>query len=81
MNKVYTLQEVAAHLRVPHSVVRDAVFAGRWPHLQISPRRRFMTQENLDETIALLSKPAGVEESAVAARTTRDRVKGLMAAA
>jgi hypothetical protein len=79
--RVYTLQEVADRLRSPYSVVRDAVFAGRWPHVKISPRKRVMTQANLEATLALLHQAPTPESSKHSAREARARVAGLLEAA
>ncbi len=79
--RVYTLQEAAERLRTPYSVVRDAVFAGRWPHMQVSPRKRLMTEEDIQETISLLRKRPLAADSTSGVRSSRANVRDLLSAA
>lgn len=53
---VHTLQEAAEILRMPYRTLRDHVFAGRWPHRYVSPRRRMMTDEDIEATLLLLTR-------------------------
>lgn len=55
-NRIYTLQEVAERLRMPYRRVRDAVFAGDWPCLKVSPRKRLMTEADVEAAIAIMHK-------------------------
>lgn len=52
--EVLTLQEVAGRLRLPYRYVRDRAFSGAWPCLKISPRKRMMTESDVQAVISLL---------------------------
>lgn len=72
MNEVqmFTLHEVAEKLQVPYDVVRDAVYAGRWPHSQFSPRNRRMSQADIDRVIEMLHhEPAASSRSSARSRS------------
>lgn len=81
METIYTLQEVAALLHMPYRTVRDAVFQGRWPHVRVSERRRLMTTDDVQATMALLRQRAKAPVTVVDARTQKKRVLEMLEAA
>lgn len=79
-DRVYTIAEAAILMRVPYRVVRDAVFAGRWPHVEISPRKRVMTGEDIQAALALMRRtPSAAAESPVGDRGRKARIRHLLA--
>lgn len=77
---VYTLQEAAEHLRVPYRTVRDAVFAGRWPHVKLSPRKRVMTRDDLTAVLQMSHRAVNAEATS-ATKARKARVLDLLDAA
>lgn len=76
---IYTLQEAAERLHMPYRTLRDAVYAGRWPHRYISPRRRLMTASDIEAVLELTArkaKPAAEAQSDL--RQQRARIKALI---
>lgn len=66
---IFTLHEVAERLHMPYRSLRDAVYAGRWPHRKISQRKRLMTEADIQAVLALTAEqpaptalPGPVEE-------------------
>lgn len=53
MDEIFTLQEAAERLHMPYRALRDAVYADRWPHRKISPRRRLMTAADIQAVLEL----------------------------
>lgn len=80
-NSVHTLQEAAEILRLPYRTVRDAVFAGRWPHVMVSPRKRLMTDADIGATLVLLRQVAIASTPLIDARAQKERVRNLLGAA
>lgn len=79
---LHTLQEAADLLRVGHRTVRDNVYQGRWPHVALSPRKRFMTDDDIEATLELLHKEAQAVASTISdARTQKKIVLSLLEAA
>lgn len=78
---IYTLQEAAERLHMPYRTLRDAVYAGRWPHRYISPRRRLMTESDIEAVLTLTSrqpKPTA-NPSPLEDRVRRANIKRLLA--
>jgi len=78
-SSVYTIAEAAILMRVPYRVVRDAVFADRWPHVRISPRKRLMTGEDIQAALALMRHTPGAEDPPSDDRSRKDRIRHLLA--
>ncbi|MEQ6899241.1 hypothetical protein [Microbacterium sp. KR10-403] len=77
--QMFTLGEVAERLQLPYEVVRDAVYAGRWPHTAFTPRNRRMSQADIDRVVEMLHhEPAPQSRSDARRRTAH--VKKLMRA-
>lgn len=81
MSKVHTLQEAAAILRLPYRTVRDAVFGGRWPHVVVSPRKRFMTDADIEATLAILHREPADDATPIETRVQKRRVLQMLDAA
>lgn len=77
---VYTIAEAAEHMRLPYRVVRDAVFADRWPHIKVSQRRRLMTGEDIQASLDLMRQGPSLTQAADEAARKR-RVQALLGAA
>jgi excisionase family DNA binding protein len=80
MNEFYTLQEVAAMLHLPYEFVRDQVYAGRWPHTAFSPRKRRMSQEDVDRVVASFHKEPKSPSTRSEARASSKRIAALIRA-
>ncbi|KQR95816.1 MAG: hypothetical protein J0I33_07540 [Microbacterium ginsengisoli] len=69
-----TLQEVAVALGVPYEIVRENVYAGRWPHSKFSPRIRRMSADDVERVRAMTHhEPSDPTRSESHARTKRIR--------
>jgi hypothetical protein len=77
-DRVYTLAEAAILMRTPYRVARDAVFSGRWPHVKVSPRKRFMTGADIRAALDLMRQAPKASEP-VDVRGRKDRIKHLLA--
>lgn len=78
-DSVYTIAEAAALMRLPYRVVRDAVYAGRWPHIYISPRRRVMTGADIQASLDLMRRVPSVTEK-LNEKEQKARIKRLLSA-
>jgi hypothetical protein len=78
-NSVYTIAEAAERMRLPYRVVRDAVFAGRWPHVKVSERRRLMTGADISASLELMHQAPSATEK-VDQKERKARIKRLLAA-
>ena len=68
--EIFTLQEVADLLKVPYDVVRKNVYAGRWPHIKVSPRNRRMSRADIDRVMEMLHhEPVALTRSETYRRT------------
>lgn len=75
---IYTLQEAAERLHMPYRSLRDAVYAGRWPHRHISQRRRLMTASDIEAVLELTHRPAAPPPLESDVRKTRANIKRLL---
>lgn len=79
MEEFFTLREVAEKLKLDYDIVRDNVYAGRWPHTKFSPRNRRMQQADIDRVVEMLHHdPVPATRSDAHAR--RKRVSSLLRA-
>lgn len=79
--RVYTLQEAAERLHMPYRTLRDAIYAGRWPHRKISERRRLMTEEDIQDVLAMSRQEPKPTVSPHTARQTKANVLSRLKAA
>jgi hypothetical protein len=70
--QMFTLREVAEKLQLPYEVVRDAVYAGRWPHTKFTERNRRMSQADIDSVIESLHHEPAESSRADARRRSKD---------
>ncbi|KJL37088.1 hypothetical protein RR49_01200 [Microbacterium ginsengisoli] len=71
---LFTLREIAEQLSIPYEVVRDNVYAGRWPHSKFSERTRRMSAEDVERVRAMTHhEPSDPTRSEAHQRTKRMR--------
>ena len=78
--RVYTLHEAAERLHMPYRTLRDAVYAGRWPHRFISQRRRLMTEMDIQEVLEIARMDARPIPTRAEVSSTRSSVRALLGA-
>lgn len=69
---MFTLREVALRLQLPYDVVRKAVYAGRWPHTQFTPRNRRMSEADIQAVIAKLHHEPAVSSRSGAHASSKE---------
>ncbi|MFT4258054.1 helix-turn-helix domain-containing protein [Microbacterium sp.] len=79
--EIYTLEEAAVRLHMPYRTLRDAVYAGRWPHRKISQRRRLMTEADIQAVLELTREDARPAPSISDTRQSRANVLSLLKSA
>jgi len=77
-HQMFTLPQVAEALQLPYDVVRKAVYSGRWPHVEYSPRNRRMSQGDIDRVSEMLRHEPKKAPATAPKRSRSARINSLL---